>query len=79
MKDFFINDNQTERSENQRDLPLASQRDKLLTAYAENLDQRVSKVRIFGNEQSLPLDQVFVELSINKDYDRRPNQAEFLG
>lgn len=53
--------------------------DELIVAYCQHLEQRVGTVRLFGEEQSRPLDQVFVELTINEDYDRRPNQAEFLG
>lgn len=36
-------------------------------------------MRIFGDDQLRELDQVFVELSINEEYERRPNQAELLG
>ncbi|MBI1762924.1 MAG: hypothetical protein HYR56_15950 [Acidobacteria bacterium] len=48
-------------------------------ASATQLETRVSTVRIFGGEAPHPFDQVFVELSLNEEYERRPNQAEFLG
>ena len=51
----------------------------LWQAYSAQLETRVSTVRIFGDEAPHPLDQVFVELSLNEEYERRPNQAEFLG
>ncbi len=53
--------------------------DDLLNRYFDQLRQKVSTVRIFGDAEAHPLDQVFVELTINEEYDRRPNQAEFLG
>jgi hypothetical protein len=47
--------------------------------YEEQLAKQVSTVRLFGEAGQRELDQVFVELSINEEYERRPNQAEFLG
>jgi HEAT repeat protein len=61
------------------ELPARYPLDDLLNRYFNQLRQKVSTVRIFGDAGSHPLDQVFVELSINEEYDRRPNQAEFLG
>jgi hypothetical protein len=50
----------------------------LLHTYLANLANRVSTVRIFGDSEPHQLDQVFVELTINEEYDRRPNQAKFF-
>jgi HEAT repeat protein len=47
--------------------------------YATQLATRVGTVRIFDDKAPHPLDQVFVELSLNEEYERRPDQAEFLG
>jgi hypothetical protein len=60
-------------------LPVRFPVDELLERYCQHLAARVSTVRIFGDEAPHPLDQVFVELSLNEEYERRPNQAEFLG
>ncbi|MGH9840493.1 MAG: TIR domain-containing protein [Blastocatellia bacterium] len=68
-----------ELSRTQSQLPVRFPVDELIDRYCNHLAEKVSRVRIFGDEQSHPLDQVFVELTINEDYDRRPNQAEFLG
>ncbi|MCI0391423.1 MAG: HEAT repeat domain-containing protein [Acidobacteria bacterium] len=51
----------------------------LLAVYCQRLEQRVSTVRLFGGEQLHPLDQVFVELTINEEHGRSLNQAELLG
>ncbi len=61
--------------------PLLSQKriDELISVYSQRLEEKVSRVRIFGDADPHPLDQVFVELTINEEYERRPNQAEFLG
>ena len=53
--------------------------DFLWLQYLSALEHKVSKVSLVDGTESRALDQVFVELSINEDYDRRPNQAEFLG
>lgn len=60
-------------------LPVRFPVDVLLEQYCQHLAAKVSTVRIFGDEAPHPLDQVFVELSLNEEYERRPNQAEFLG
>lgn len=61
------------------ELPARYPVDDLLGKYLDHLRHKVSTVRIFGDVAPHPLDQVFVELTINEDYDRRPNQAEFYG
>ena len=68
---------QLSRTESQ--LPVRFPVDELIERYCKRLEEKVSRVYLFGEEQSRPLDQVFVELTINEDYERRPNQAEFLG
>ncbi|MDQ3013416.1 MAG: TIR domain-containing protein, partial [Acidobacteriota bacterium] len=68
-----------EASRKELDLPEAYPVDKLLARYLDHLRRKVSTVRIFGDDEPHPLDQVFVELTINEEYERRPNQAEFLG
>ncbi|NOT64120.1 MAG: ATP-binding protein, partial [Acidobacteria bacterium] len=68
----------TVAASNTRALP--SQRiAELWCAYTAQLESKVSTVRIFGVQRPYPLDQVFVELSLNEDYERRPPQAEFMG
>ncbi|MGH9835913.1 MAG: TIR domain-containing protein, partial [Blastocatellia bacterium] len=67
------------RSRIQAHLPIPFPVDELVTRYCQRLAEKVSRVRIFGDEHSRELDQVFVELAINEEYERRPNQAEFLG
>ena len=66
-------------SRTQAQLPVRLPVDELIERYRERLAEKVSRVRIFGDEQTRTLDQVFVELTINEEYERRPNQAEFLG
>ena len=66
-------------SRTQLQLPVRFPVDELIGRYCKHLADKVSRVRIFGDEAPHSLDQVFVELTINEDYDRRPNQAEFLG
>jgi len=68
-----------EASRKELNLPEAYPVDKLLARYLDHLQRKVSTVRIFGDDELRPLDQVFVELTINEEYERRPNQAEFLG
>jgi HEAT repeat protein len=50
-----------------------------LGRYLAHLRKHVSTVRMFGDETPHELEHVFVELSINQDYDRHSNQAEVLG
>ena len=61
------------------DEPHAHSVEASLTSYCQRLEHQVSTVRLFGEAGKRELDQVFVELSINEEYERRPNQAEFLG
>jgi TIR domain len=53
--------------------------DYLLGGYLSQLRRKVSAVRVLGDDKPHELDQVFVELTISEEYDRRLNQAEFLG
>ncbi len=68
-----------DRERERLSLPVRFPADELVARYCQRLSEKVSRVRIFGDEQSRELDQVFVELLINEEYDRRPNQAEFPG
>lgn len=68
-----------EASRQELNLPQPYPVDALIERYCQRLQSKISTVRIFGDEQPHPLDQVFVELTINEDYERRPHQAEFLG
>ena len=68
-----------EASRKELNLPEPYPIDKLLAQYSDHLQRKVSTVRIFGDAEPRQLDQVFVELTINEDYDHRPHQAEFLG
>jgi HEAT repeat protein len=53
--------------------------DDLFSGYLDQIRRRVSTVRIFGDDRPYELDQVFVELTLNEEYDHCPNQADFLG
>jgi predicted NACHT family NTPase len=53
--------------------------DELTKAYREHLTDRVSRVRIFGEAESRPLENVFVELTIVEEYERPTIHAEWLG
>jgi TIR domain-containing protein/NACHT domain-containing protein len=53
--------------------------DDLLGKYLDQLRKKVSMVRTFGDDRRHELNQVFVELTLNEEYDHRPNQADFLG
>lgn len=68
-----------EASRQELNLPQPYPVDALIERYCQRLQSKISTVRIFGDEQPHPLDQVFVESTINEDYERRPHQAEFLG
>jgi predicted ATPase len=61
------------------ELPAHHPVDYLLNEYLEQLRRKVNTVRIFGDGKPHELDQVFVELTLNEEYDHRPNQADFLG
>ncbi len=61
------------------ELPARYPVDYLLSGYLDQLRRKVSTVRIFGDGNPHELDQVFVELTLNEEYDLRPNQADFLG
>jgi len=63
----------------QANLPPRFPVDALVEKYLAHLAPRVNTIRIFGNPKLHQLDQVFVELTISEEYERRPNQAEFLG
>ncbi len=51
----------------------------LFQAYRDRLAEKVSRVRLLGEDQSRPLEKVFVKLNIVEDYQRPPHDAEFLG
>jgi len=67
MKNFFISYNKADRV------------DFLLSGYLDHLRRKVSTVRIFGDDKPRELNQVFVELTLNEEYDHSPNQERFLG
>jgi hypothetical protein len=53
--------------------------DELIKAYRDHLTDRVSRVRIFGEAESRPLRNVFVELTIVEEYERPTIHAKRLG
>jgi HEAT repeat protein len=53
--------------------------DELTKDYLANLAERVGTIYLFGEEESRPLDKMFVELSIVEEYWRPVMHAEFLG
>jgi hypothetical protein len=61
------------------ELPARYPVDYLISKYLDQLRRKVSTVRIFGDDKSNELNHVFVELTISEEYERRLNQAEFLG
>jgi hypothetical protein len=60
------------------ELPARYPIDYLLGKYLDQLRRKVSTVRVF-NDDKHELDQVFIELTLNEEYDHHPNQADFLG
>jgi len=53
--------------------------DELLKAYRNQLAQRVSTVRLFGEAETRPLEKVFVELNIIEEYQRPSIHIQWLG
>jgi HEAT repeat protein len=47
--------------------------------YATRLQHTIDGIRIFGDNQLHHLDHVFVEPTINEEYERRPHHTEFFG
>lgn len=51
----------------------------LLADYIERCKTQVGAVRLFGDAERRELDLVFVELTLNEEYDHHPDQAAFRG
>ncbi len=51
----------------------------LLAAYEVQLENKISHIKIFGGDTSYPLEKVFVELTINDEYDPRAGDSQHLG
>jgi HEAT repeat protein len=60
--------------------PISTERlQEMLDVYRSHLAGKVSMVRIFGEAESRPLENVFVELTVVEEYQRPTIHAEWLG